>query len=194
MNKIYNNQEVIDDNPILILDFDGVIFAPEYIQTPKEKAISNLNKIISHTNCKIVVSSSHKINYNYNIDIMHQKLFDWGIVNGEIVGFTYGMRAQSNGFNGRENEILHWLNIHKPGNYCAIDDSIRETDNWVDCIHVLGITDHDADRAISWLNNGYLPKELNNIKISQEEFSILKNFFGENYEKYVDIDKLIIGE
>lgn len=193
MEIIFNNQDVINNSPILILDFDGVFFAPEYIQTPKLSAINELNRIIEETKCKIVVCSSHKMNYNHDVNLIHSKFEEWGIKNAEIVGFTYGIRSGNAEFNGREDEINYWINLHKPKNYCALDDSIREDYRWVDVIHMLGITKHDADRVISWLNTNELPEEMKKIHINDEELKIIKKSYGEDFSQYVNINILYVN-
>jgi len=156
---IPNDVESIQNNPIVILDIDGVLCAPEYIRTPKPSTIVALNRILQTTKAKIVISSSWKIcEFMHDPILAELYLNSWGIIDPQVIGFTFGVSYSDEFRNGREREIDEWVKLFKPKNWCAIDDSVSECYRMVRTIHVEGLTENDADRVINWL----MPIEVSN--------------------------------
>lgn len=142
-------------NPILLLDIDGVIMAPEYIHIPTKESIKELNRIIEETNCSIIsISSWNIVQFQYDIDKATKYMKEWGIINPNIIGFTPGIAAECRaGYNGREEEIISWVESNKPKSWCALDDSIKEDTRMVRTCSAIGLQYNDANRVIHWLNS-----------------------------------------
>lgn len=157
MARYFNDVDKITTNPIILLDIDGVLCAPEYFRTPNMRAIVALNRIIERTKPKFVISSSWKIcEFKHDSTLAEIYLTSWGLHDVEVVGFTDGVQADcriidGRRLNGREEEILQWVEEFNPPNWCAIDDSITEGYRCIDCESLIGLTDQEADRVIKWL-------------------------------------------
>ena len=99
------------------------------------KSIKALNKIIHHTNAKIVISSAWR--YGKNLKYFRQ-LFRRNGFSGEIIGMTpkwkeykdtlKGMDLEKFWNNERGNEILMWLDWNKTKieSFTIIDDDITD--------------------------------------------------------------------
>ena len=119
-------------NPILFLDFDGVLNSGTYmykdnILTPSmvsdldvsidPVAVQRLNTIIAKTNCSVVISSSWRI--AYKLKHIRHILNRYGFT-GNIIGATPRF-----GWQPRGNEIQSWIDSQnvKPTSICILDDS-----------------------------------------------------------------------
>jgi len=104
---------------IIFLDIDGVLVTRRSIMEKKHHeafdpiCISNLNKIILNTECKIVISSTWR--FLYTIDDLKIIFKNVGIIN-TIIGTT------GKDGNIRGDEIQLWLLQNPTNRFCIIDD------------------------------------------------------------------------
>lgn len=140
--------------PVLLLDIDGVIMAPEYIQKPTARSIEQLNRIIQETDCDIIITSAWKIvKMDYNKDKAEEYLRSWGVEKPKVIGFTKGFAhgEEIEGKNAVETSIIQWVEKNKPSRWCALDDSIDDGDRMVKTQCLIGLTEIEADKVIYWL-------------------------------------------
>lgn len=107
-------------NPIIFLDFDGVIVVGTDWRKASPVHIQRLNRIIEATGAEIVVSSSWR--YGHDCEAL---LKEWGCV-GKVIGCTPkgGHELPSGIFKGetRGSEIQGWLELHPTETFIIIDD------------------------------------------------------------------------
>lgn len=138
----------------LFLDIDGVLNAwptfrdSGYRDVPLDSGmISRLNRITDSTGCKIVISSTWRLNPKDDV----KKLLETAGVKGEIVGITPNLKIKDRG-----HEIQAWMTQHQVE---AKDIVILDDDS--DMVHLKsrlvqssmadGLTDYLADQAIRLL-------------------------------------------
>lgn len=153
---------------VLFLDIDGVLNHEHHYEKIFEKsksgniidypyrdfdsiAIKRLNNIILKTNCKIVVSSSWKLDSNL------QEIFDQVGINSKIYGITPNLRWKSNDWRIRGKEIAQYLNEHPEiDNYAIVDDQDDmekdQLDHFVQTSELDGLNDKCMNLLISILN------------------------------------------
>lgn len=149
---------------IIFLDFDGVLCNHESIHagygkrtSPEQDpygahsdCVAQLNRIIAETGAMIVVSSTWRRVKNPRV-AMAETLKRWG-VSGTVIDVTpYG------GDCIRGDEIKYWLDHytrHEIESFVILDDDSdmgQLRHRLVKCSNVLGLTEADADLAISML-------------------------------------------
>lgn len=130
---------------ILFLDIDGVLL-PYYknggrliaFDSTLEKfpmsCVKALNKIITETDCDIVISSDWR--HHFTLDQL-KIIFE---INGILkfpIGVTGNIKTTATNLeNSRNEEIHNWVNENKPDAWCAIDDMNLEAfglENFVHC-------------------------------------------------------------
>lgn len=151
-------------DPIIFLDFDGVLNTEQYQTrlavngTPNKDAwgplfdpcaVSNLRTIIDSTGANIVISSSWR--YIHRLGSLRMMWEVRGLP-GEILdtlpcGATYISRGE---------DVECWLKKYGQANYVIIDDLNdfypSQLDRYIEINPIVGITDADAARAIEILN------------------------------------------
>lgn len=148
---------------ILFLDVDGVINSEDYAvyryaakkydsdEFIDERAVAFLNYIIDKTQAKIVLSSS----WRGNFDETYERL--------KKVGFKYNFFDKTPYLESRHrgSEIQKWIDeyekTHKPlESYVILDDDDdmldEQSEHFVHCNCVHGLTWHDCYKAIEILN------------------------------------------
>jgi hypothetical protein len=126
-------------NPILCLDIDGCLLCASFWRSNFKKghvdnkalskdAVERLNRIVSHTNCDIVISSSWR--YSTPIEQIKEILENYGFVHShKVIGITPTRKIGENGesfhmvFRGEE--IHYWFELnpqYKNSKLCIIDD------------------------------------------------------------------------
>ena len=120
---------------IIFLDLDGVLVTRKSIENLRDKKLSSderdlqsldddciiaLNKLISLTDSKIVISSSWR--YGKTIDYF-QQLFEKKNVNWEVIGLTPKTREDIRG-----KEISQWLENNKENvkSFLILDDDVDD--------------------------------------------------------------------
>lgn len=112
--------------PVLFLDIDGVINAPEYRNAPAEAAVAALNLILAWPDVQVVISSAWR--HLHPMREIVDTLESWGVrsLADRIAGATgFGIHFCEPGWNDREREILEYVQKHALTNWVAIDDSVR---------------------------------------------------------------------
>jgi len=113
---------------ILFLDIDGVLNDHEFDEDAKSSTISRecadrLNRILEATKAMIVLSSAWR--YMVLKNAMTLTGFEyllrthWIVANGRLIGTT---REDSSPNEPRRNQILEYVEKHKPERWVAIDD------------------------------------------------------------------------
>ena len=150
---------------IIFLDFDGVLATEGYTesllitgQKTKDKfgmlfnpnCIEQLDKIIKHTNAKIVITSSWK-NYLSLWDFVW--MWRYRKMSGLVIGVTPSISIY------RGEEINKWLRKHKGiTNYVIIDDMDYKQFREEQCSHLVttnhfsGLDYYSAQKAVRILN------------------------------------------
>lgn len=159
----------------IFLDIDGVIAIPETKFELATSCQSRLNKILSETGAKIVLSSSWRHNdLERSIKYMDEKGFlfcNW-MVGVTIRAYKYIDKEQKIHLSvPRGVEIKQWIDTHihsdngkdwkrkelgKDFNYLILDDDsdmlLEHRDNFIQTEGETGLTDEDVIRAIGILN------------------------------------------
>jgi hypothetical protein len=158
---------------ILFLDIDGVLNYEQYYTRGRRDAphplseicpvaIDNLNRIVSETGCKVVISSTWRHSgIQYCINVLRECGFT-----GMVIGITPSLDKHGE-WVCRGNEIDQYLKFHKlykydsyyitDHDYAIIDDDsdmlYRQRHNFFECSPVKGLTLEIADKIIQFLNN-----------------------------------------
>ena len=154
---------------VIFLDIDGVIITDMTLKERLKKnslanpeCIEQLNRIISETDAKIVISSAWRF---CGIQEMQLLLIFWGC-NGEVIGATDDLNELDVDNRVRSNEILSYLKSYKNiSNFVILDDCfVYDFENCCGPTNKLiktkcntGLTKELADKAIEILkrdNNG----------------------------------------
>lgn len=149
---------------IIFLDIDGVLNHEEWydkVVTSKvnpinqdldPSSIGKINRIISLTDAKIVLSSSWRVDSN-----CATMLYKSGLFKDSIIDKTPYIHHDENHMRGFE--IQKWLDEtgYKIFSYVIIDDDKDMLDsqmsNFIQTSRWTGITDEDVDKCIKILNN-----------------------------------------
>jgi hypothetical protein len=156
-------------NPILFLDFDGVLNSAAFFRSPESKdgeagaldpkAVARLNTIIAKTGAKVVVSSSWR--YGRSVAELQAILDERGFV-GEVIDKTAdaihmdAADPKESGFYrayARGDEIREWLDRHpEVKSFVALDDdwemdAVKENHVKTNTF-VGGLLDHHVEEAI----------------------------------------------
>jgi hypothetical protein len=131
---------------ILFLDIDGVLNTYQEQKTKHNYIdpikISRLEKVISATGAKIVISS----NWRFAMNEIEKEL-------PTIVPYIIGITGLAE---DRTTEITNWINEHDVENYVVLDDMyIHLPNNFIQTNEDVGLTDSDAQKAINILNNPF---------------------------------------
>jgi hypothetical protein len=158
------------DDPVLFLDFDGVLNSTAYFRKRGEapegmpwthhdidpEAVARLNRVVRETGCVIVVSSTWRL--------IHSLADLRGILNargfeGKIVGRTTRLEEWGRQVY-RADEIKEWLasrneHGHAPKAFAIVDDDydagVGLATHFAQTNVEIGLTDADADRLIAIL-------------------------------------------
>ncbi len=162
---------------VLFLDIDGVLYpfkkkaeggSEQLIQVVSEnymfpqENVSRLNKIVSATDCEIVISSSWRL--NHTLILLQEYLEEAGYI-GSLLSVTPYRRPWGE-VSDREKEISAWLAAHKTKSFAILDDDAKLGSGklapfFVQTKSDVGLTDADADKAIRILY-GLTTKEQDN--------------------------------
>lgn len=122
---------------LLFLDIDDVLahwqqFHGKQHLTPlgeiykmDKESVKVLNEILDEVDCDIIIHSDWR--WSYDLDEM-QWYFNWNNVNQVPVDFTPKF-----GYERKTDEIMSYVNKHKPDKWVAIDDLHLGVDNFVHC-------------------------------------------------------------
>lgn len=153
---------------ILFLDFDGVLCNRESIsagykaRTASEQdpygahpdCVAALNRILNTTGAYIVISSVWR---HGGLSRMRDTLDAWGVVPKRVLSVTPSMRGEDS--KERGDEIQAWLDSytrHEIEAFVILDDDSdmkHLLPKLVQTDFVIGLTEYDATRAISFLTN-----------------------------------------
>jgi hypothetical protein len=155
---------------ILFLDIDGVLAVSirehdEYGSLFHPHFEDNLKYIIDSTDCKIVISSTWRMNGILSL----QEMWKYRNLAGEIFDITPNHMLRTGSTLQRGNEIQEWLDLNKDivSSYCIVDDDyvdinkdqlinfVRTSDNidHPDCIDIgYGLTKICSEQIIKILN------------------------------------------
>lgn len=118
-----------------------------------ERSVANLNHIINETGADIVLSSS----WRSTVDSEENKLTNFILVKKGLIKEFYDVTPMCG--KKRGGEIEQWLNSQNDRdaiNYVIIDDDTdmldKQKDNFVNVDAFVGLTWHDAEKAIEILN------------------------------------------
>ena len=135
-------------NPILFLDFDGVLHPTHFAGENPFNRIDLLDDVLSMFSPEIVISSSWR--FTHSIKTM-QNLLPSNI-SKLIIGTT---GAPATGKHPRFQEIQAYLRIHGQANWRALDDSYWEFPNpcpeLIRCNPNTGISNKQVDILSTWL-------------------------------------------
>jgi hypothetical protein len=146
---------------LLFLDFDGVITTLESKWEICPEKIKLLNKIVEQTDCRIVVSSTWRL--NKTVEEL-QELLDGKGFTGRVIGKTpslpYIKFEDSPIQFCRGEEIKYFLQkMTERGNiksYCIVDDDqdflYTQRNNFVNTDSFKGISEQDIEKVINILN------------------------------------------
>lgn len=150
---------------VLFLDIDGVLYpfkkkaeggSEQLIQVVSEnymfpqENVARLNKIVSATNCEVVISSSWRL--NHTLILLQEYLEEAGYI-GSLLSVTPYRRPWGE-VSDREKEISAWLAAHKTKHFAILDDIGdlgRLAQFLVQTKPDVGITDEDAEKVIKLL-------------------------------------------
>ena len=140
---------------ILFLDIDGVLNSEKYYQKGKTnlsyplcdidpEAVKLVNKIVEKTGCKIVLSSSWRINGLEECNNIFEKVGLPKIYDITPIHLVRGCRGE---------EIQEWLDTHKIESYVIVDDDNDMLPNqiFVQTNDYEGLTKEKADEIINYL-------------------------------------------
>lgn len=152
---------------LILLDIDGVM-VPAASWKPAElladgfaafgnKAVANLQHIIANTGASIILTTSHKKSYT---------LPEWqSIFKARHIIAPIEKLPDNTGNLGRKDEIVNWLTNHPQEDYVIIDDDKSLNDlpaglkaRLVLTTPMVGLTEHDANKAIAILHNAALQR------------------------------------
>lgn len=164
---------------ILFLDFDGVITTPESRWKIDETKVKLVNRIVSETGAKIVVTSSWKLGYRI-VDNFKEEI-NRKYPNAEwikpLVDNIYGITDSMGSWRG--DEIHRWLEDKDVESYVIIDDDsdFREDQlfNFVQTDTYEGITEREVKLCIDILNG---KKVINPIRLNLELVTMWRNKCG----------------
>lgn len=164
---------------ILFLDFDGVITTPESRWKIDESKVKLVNRIVSETGAKIVVSSSWKVGYRI-VDNFKEEI-NRRYPNAEwikpLVDNIYGITDSMGSWRG--DEIHRWLEDKDVESYVIIDDDSDFRDdqlfNFVQTDTYEGITEREVKLCINILNG---KKVINPIRLNLELVTMWRNKCG----------------
>ena len=146
---------------VIFLDFDGVLNNTESLRFPRTPVksskhrystahpacIAALNRIVSETDARIVISSTWR---GIGLAVLFEVFHQWGI-KAMTVGYT-----PLDGFRERGEEIAEWLSPHPDvSSFVIMDDGDamgQLNHRLVQTDYEQGLTMADADRAIAILN------------------------------------------
>lgn len=157
----------------LFLDIDGVLALGDTLEIEKQAL---LGMLLKSTNCKIVLSSSHR---KHTLEDTKEYLTKFGFhYVDEVIGITirayhYLVREPKIHLSiPRGVEIKQWIDTHIHSdngknfkrkilgtdyNYCILDDDtdmlLEHQNNFVHCDSEVGLTIEDVFKAIKILNN-----------------------------------------
>lgn len=164
---------------ILFLDFDGVITTPESRWKIDETKVKLVNRIVSETGAKIVVTSSWKVGYRI-VDNFKEEI-NRRYPNAEwikpLVDNIYGITDSMGSWRG--DEIHRWLEDKDVESYVIIDDDSDFRDdqlfNFVQTDTYEGITEREVKLCIDILNG---KKVINPIRLNLELVTMWRNKCG----------------
>lgn len=152
-------------DPIIFLDFDGVLNTEQYqawlaVKGKPNKdawgplfdpcAVRNLRKIIESTSAEIVISSSWR--YIHRLGSLRMM---WEV--RELPGEILDILPCGASYISRGEDIECWMNQHGQTDYVIIDDLNdfypTQLDRYVETNPIEGITEANATRAIEILNS-----------------------------------------
>ncbi len=153
----------VKNKMLILLDIDGVMvttpswkkieFLDDEFSKFNERAVNNLQKIISETGASIALTTSHKFNFT---------LVDWkNIFNKRGVKINSLERLENNLQHlSRKDEILNWFNKGVIESFVIIDDDKSLNDlpyniksKCVITSSLIGLDDEGTSNAISILNS-----------------------------------------
>ena len=133
---------ITENNPIIFLDFDGVIINYDYKFTKvSEKCLKNLHQLVKETNAKIVISSTWRLCKSRKELSQMIKL--------PILDITPELKDCIRG-----NEIDKWLAKNPVKRYIIIDDDDDmgiHKDRLIQTQSMIGLTEQDVLRALELL-------------------------------------------
>ena len=164
-------------NKVIFLDIDGVLntgwwYSQKDRNTPKDKygyafdprSVANFKKILDETGADIVISSSWK---SFGLSEL-EEMWQYRGLPGKLIGITPNTVSDEllldadldhmELFSIRGMEIKEWLDKHgkKVSHYVIIDDMDNflssQKSHFVQTDPEVGVTEEDADKAISILN------------------------------------------
>ncbi|WP_416178160.1 HAD domain-containing protein [Acinetobacter sp. SEK541] len=151
---------------ILLLDIDGVLEnspswkKPEFLEDKfykfNENSLKNLIEIIDKINPEIILTTTHRVNYNL---MEWKQIFELrGIHVGKISKINDAKKAID--IKTRNVEIEEWFSNNKTAEFLILDDdkSLNElTDNlknrWIQIDSMLGITEPIKNQILEKINN-----------------------------------------
>jgi hypothetical protein len=136
-------------NPIIFLDFDGVLTNQHTDwKTFDPECVKHLKRIIDETNADIVISSSWRLNMTtYGL----QKLFEPYELQDKVIGTIPELEE---GVFMRGKEIKKWLDNNPTDNFVILDDDDDMEPlkhKWVQTNFEVGLTEEGATKAIEML-------------------------------------------
>ena len=148
---VLNELSTIKGNFAILNDLYGQLF--------DERCVRWLEYIILKTDCKIVISSTWK----YLGLITLKKMWKFRKLPGEIIDCTSNevsselLEQYKPKYNieDRGYEIQQWIEIHKPTQYCIVDDNsdMLEHQNFVQTNYKYGLTEEKSKEIIMILNS-----------------------------------------
>ncbi len=164
---------------VIFLDFDGVLnsgdnaeilmklapYNPEFLQRYipgtmfDERCVRWLDYVVRKSGCKIVISSSWRLQYELE---ELQEIWKNNEFPGEIIDYTpfdVNLSFTSDGKLNRDcergREIQMWLDSHKISRYCIIDDEFDMLPGqvFVQTDPEFGLTAETAKLALEYLNS-----------------------------------------
>jgi len=152
---------------LLLLDIDGVMVPANSWRRPEiladgftefnAKAIAALNKVLSHTELEVVLTTSHKFKFTLN---------QWlNIFKTRNINLTKISRLPDNVKNlDRKGEILDWFNLNTSRDHFIILDDDKSLNalpeflksRLIQTSASVGFTDYLADEMLSLIEEKYL--------------------------------------
>jgi hypothetical protein len=149
------NKKTSLPDKVLFLDIDGVLNTsatmlanPGKLSFAPSASIA-LQKILSDTGCKIVITSTRR---RAGLDAIKQAFCENGLIDvaDRIIDSTPFL-SDSDTDEFRTDEILEWIHATKfQGLFVAIDDARLEIFPSVTVSHETGLTLHDANLVMAW--------------------------------------------